>query len=94
MREVIVYTNVHLRMWQEAYRDGVVEKSAFDSAWNTWSLLAQRALWAVGYDAELYVDPHAACEVYERDGLDESNPLGPEHADRVEAVLHSIGMEV
>ena len=94
MKDVIVYTNVHLQLWQEAYRDGMVDKTGFDRAWNTWSLLAQRALWAVGYDADVFVDPHAACEVYQRAGLDEGNPLGPDDCDRVEKVLRSIGLEV
>ena len=93
MKDVIVYTNVHLQLWQEAYRDGMVDKTGFDRAWNTWSLLAQRALWAVGYDAELFVDPYADCEVYENNEL-HINALGSDDCDRVEKVLRSIGLEV
>ena len=94
MKDVIVYTNVHLQLWQEAYRDGMVTKDGFDRAWNMWSLLAQRALWAVGYDAELRIKPDTACEVYERSDIGWMIPLSLYECDRVEKVLHSIGLEV
>ena len=94
MIDVVVYTNLHLQSWQEAYRDGMVMKDDFASAWSTWSSQAQRALWAVGYDADLFVDLYANCEVYERFGIEQGEPLGTSDCDLVEKVLRTIPVEV
>jgi len=94
MKDVIVYTNVHLQMWQEAYRDGMVDKTGFNGAWEWWAAQAQRALWAVGYDAEIFVDLYNDCDVYERDKIDQGEPLGTSDCNLVEKVLRTIPLEV
>lgn len=89
-QDVLIYTSVFLQLWRERYGDNPPKN--YDTAFRSWSVVAQRHLWSVGYDAVFYTDPFANCEVYERVGPDGLEPLTQTQCDQIEEALWSIAM--
>lgn len=90
-KDVVIYTPIHLRIWQE---NPDAQRYSFARSWAMWERAATRALWDMGWDAALYVEVVGdSTQVYERIVQDIGEPLGPDDVAAVEAVLNCIGVQ-
>lgn len=88
--DVVIYTPVHLRIWQE---NPDAQRYSFARSWAMWEKAATRALWDLGWDAQIYVEVEGdSTEVYHRVCRDMGEPLGPDAVASIDAVLELIGV--